>query len=225
MRAPEIDFRSPKVQKILFAVMIFAGVNYVYFFTDYFSFNFPVRKAQIEERQEKVNRLAAKVEQAKRASQNLPKLEADLATMHADWELAMSHLPEKKEIASLLRRVTLAGEKSGVRFLLFEPDGVVHQGIYDEHPVNVKIQGAYHDIGAFLGRLMNLDRIVHVSEMNFHSTRGDEDEPLVTGEMVVSAYTVPLEPFDPVAENPPAAGKRTKNNHARSHSAPEPSNE
>lgn len=224
MKSIEIDLHNPKIQKLLIAVLVFAGVNYVYFFTDYLPFGYRPQKTVVEEKRDEYKKLAAKVEEAKRASANIEQLENELSEMHARWATAMSHLPEKKEVASLLRRMTLAGEHSGIKFLLFEPDAVICQGVYDEHPVNVKVRGSYHSIGSFLDRLMNLDRIVHVSEMQFESVLNDQKEPVVTGEMIVSAYTVPLATTkDTLSE--PVNEKRNGRRNARSRSVPEPSNE
>ncbi len=187
---PKIDFRDPRTQKITFAVIVFLGINYLFFLTDYLPFFYTPKKTVVEEKRVNYERLALRVEEAKRASANLPRLEAELDDLHSEWEVAMSHLPEKKEIASLLRRVTLAGERSGVRFLLFEPTDVFGNEVYDEHPVSVKVEGGFHGIGGFMGRLMNLDRIVRVSGIHLRSFRTDEDEQVVHGEMTVSAFTV-----------------------------------
>lgn len=187
---PKIDFRNPRTQKIGMAVIVFLGINYLFFLTEYLPFFYIPKKIAVEEKRVKYEQLALRVEEAKRASANLPRLEAELDELHAEWEVAMSHLPEKKEIASLLRRVTLAGERAGVRFLLFEPTDVFGNEVYDEHPVSVKVEGGFHGIGGFLGRLMNLDRIVRVSGIQLRAFRNDEEDQVVHGEMTVSAFTV-----------------------------------
>lgn len=215
--AVSVDFRDPRVQKIAFAVILFLGVNYLFFFTDYASWFYSPKNALLEEKRTKYERLAMRVEEAKRASANLPKLEAELAELHGRWDVAMSHLPEKKEIASLLRRVTLAGERSGVRFLLFEPGEVFGHGVYDEHPVSVKIEGGYHGIGEFFARLMNLERLVQVSRIRMKAHRTEEEEQTVRGEMLVSAYTIPQQGATAAtAAGSPPERVGSDNGHSRS---------
>lgn len=217
-----VDLRNPRVQKIAFAAIVFLGVNYLFFFTDYAPWFYSPRKADVVEKRTNYEHLTLRVEEAKRAAADLPKLEAELEELHTRWEVAMSHLPEKKEIASLLRRVTLAGERSGVRFLLFEPEEVYAHGVYDEHPVSVKVEGSYHGIGEFFGRLMNLERLVQVSSIKMQSHRTQEEQQDVLGEMVVSAYTVPLEETAP-AESRTAPQKRTGRNDGNTKRAVEDS--
>ncbi|MFH1277462.1 MAG: type 4a pilus biogenesis protein PilO [Candidatus Eisenbacteria bacterium] len=214
--AVNVDIRDPRVQKIAFAAILFLGLNYLFFFTDYASWFYTPKNALLEEKRAKYERLAVRVEEAKRASANLPKLEAELEELHARWEVAMSHLPEKKEIASLLRRVTLAGERSGVRFLLFEPAEVYGHGVYDEHPVNVKVEGGYHGIGEFFGRLMNLERLVQVSQIRMKAHRTEEETQTVRGEMLISAYTIPQQGIE-TASGPsiPAERAGSDNGHSK----------
>ncbi len=190
----KIDFRDRRSQKIALVAILFFGLNYVFFFTSYLPFFYMPRRAMIEEKKGRYEQLALRVEEARRASADLPRLEAELEDLHARWAVAVRQLPEKKEIAPLLRRVTLSGERASVRFLLFEPQEVFSHGIYDEHPVRVRVEGGFHGIGGFLGNLVNLDRIVRVSAISLKSVRTDEQEQVVQGEMIVSAYTVPTQP-------------------------------
>lgn len=196
IRSLDINFRNPKVQKTLGVVIVAVAVNYLYFFTTYLPFCFPAKRHEIAERENRYENLTIKVAEAKKASEDLQKLEAALDKLHERWEEALSCLPEKKEIASLLRRVTLAGERSGVRFQLFEPKTVLYHGVYDEHPMNVKIEGGYHEIGSFFGRLNDMERIVQVSNIALHTDRTDDDKYVVQGEMVISAFTVPTQPAE-----------------------------
>jgi len=187
-------------------VILFLGLNYLFFFTSYLPFFYMPKKTAIQEKEKRYEHLALRVEEARRAAADLPKLEAELAELHGRWKIAMSHLPEKKDIASLLRRVTLSGERAGVRFLLFEPQEVSSRGIYDEHPVRVRVEGGYHGIGSFLGNLVNLDRIVHVSGIALKAHRTDEAEQVVQGEMIVSAFTVPAGRADQAVVRPSPGG-------------------
>jgi type IV pilus assembly protein PilO len=213
----KIDIRDRSSQRIALVAILFLGLNYAFFFTSYLPFFYMPKKTAIEEKEKRYEHLALRVEEARRAAANLPKLEAELAELHGRWKIAMRRLPEKKEIASLLRRVTLSGERAGVRFLLFEPQEVSSRGIYDEHPVRVRVEGGYHGIGSFLGNLVNLDRIVHVSGIALKAHRTDEAEPVVQGEMIVSAFTVPSGRAEQgiIRPNPSGAREPSRNGHSQ----------
>ena len=196
----EIDFKDPKFAKIAIIVIVAVAVNYVYFFTTYLPFCYPAKKQAIVQREDRLQNLTIKVVEAKKASEDLHKLEFELVELHRKWEIALSCLQEKREIASLLRRVTLAGERSGVRFQLFEPQPVLYHGVYDEHPMNVKIEGGYHEIGSFFGRLNDMERIVQVSGISLATEKNDDQDHVVRGEMIISAFTVPTQPAEDEGE-------------------------
>jgi type IV pilus assembly protein PilO len=69
----------------------------------------------------------------------------------------------------LLRKITLAGQQTGVNFVLFRPNGNRPAEYHTELPVQISVQGNYHDVGAFLAELANLRRIVTVSNLKLTS--------------------------------------------------------
>jgi len=90
----------------------------------------------------------------------------------------------------LLRKVTAAGQQSGIEFQLFKPEAPVNQGFYSDNPVEVVIEGGYHQTGVFFSRLANLNRIVNVSHLKMEGIESQEDTPFtVETSMVLTAYT------------------------------------
>ena len=61
----------------------------------------------------------------------------------------LKQLPNKSEIEALLIEVNQAGLGRGLQFELFRPGPEEIKDFYAELPVTVKINGSYHDIGAF----------------------------------------------------------------------------
>lgn len=160
-----MNLRDPKTQKILFGCVALAVGGYIYFGTSLLPFNYPVRKAKIEALAAEHEKLAAEVEKARKVVGDLARLEAEYERLHDQWLSAQELLPEEKEMPELLRQVTTAGSRSGVEFALFEPEAPVAHEFYTDHPVQVTVRGNYHQVGSFVGRLSNLERIVNVSNL------------------------------------------------------------
>jgi len=74
-------------------------------------------------------------------------------------------LPSKAEMAALLSDINQAGLGRGLQFELFKPGQVVVKDYYAELPIDIKVTGNYHDIGAFAGDMANLPRIVTLNNM------------------------------------------------------------
>src|SRR5262245_4753862 len=121
MKLPTIDFTSRNTQIGLAATAGVLGILYFYFFTHFLPLCYPAREVKVTELRERVGKLTTEVEQAKRTTANLPRLEKEMTELHARWELATNLLPPEKEIAVLLRKVTVAGQQAGIDFQNFEP--------------------------------------------------------------------------------------------------------
>lgn len=74
-------------------------------------------------------------------------------------------LPNKAEMDALLSDINQAGLGRGLQFELFKPGQVVVKDYYAELPIDIKITGSYHDIGAFTSDIANLPRIVTLNSM------------------------------------------------------------
>jgi len=96
-------------------------------------------------------------------------------------------------MADVLSQVTVAGQRSGVEFLLFEPKPPTPRDIYMENPIEVTVQGGYHEIGLFLSRLSNLPRIINTNSIDLKSVKNPVDTSLpdlVEATMHLAAYTL-----------------------------------
>ena len=161
-----MNLKDPNVQKILMGVVFMAIVSYLYFGTRLLPFFYQARKAKIETMEHEYARLSADLEKARQMVGKLAQLEAEYERLHQQWISAQELLPEEQEMPDLLRKVTAAGARAGVEFMLFQPGPPVMYEDYKAHPVKVRVRGGYHQVGIFLSRLANLKRIVNVTSLD-----------------------------------------------------------
>jgi type IV pilus assembly protein PilO len=81
-------------------------------------------------------------------------------------------LPNKAEMDALLSDITHAGLGRGLQFELFKPGQVVVKDYYAEQPIEIKVTGSYHDVGAFSSDIANLPRIVTLNNLALSSKDG-----------------------------------------------------
>ncbi|MFG6446885.1 type 4a pilus biogenesis protein PilO [Roseateles sp. BYS180W] len=74
-------------------------------------------------------------------------------------------LPGKAEMDSLLSDINQAGLGRGLQIDLFKPGPVVVKDYYAEQPIELKVTGRYHDLGAFASDMANLSRIVTLHDI------------------------------------------------------------
>ncbi len=107
---------------------------------------------------------------------NLDALKAQKVQVDVYVERLQKQLPSKAEMASLLTDINQAGVGRGLTFELFKPGSVVVRDYYAELPIEIRLVGSYHDLGAFASDMANLPRIVTLNNMSLTT---DKDGALV----------------------------------------------
>ena len=97
---------------------------------------------------------------------NLDALKAQKVQVDMYVERLQKQLPSKAEMAALLTDINQAGVGRGLTFDLFKPGNVVVRDYYAELPIEIRVTGTYHDIGAFASDMANLPRIVTLNNMS-----------------------------------------------------------
>jgi len=188
----ELDFKDPRFLRWVGAILVVAVLVPLWFTQSTFSFTYAANKTKITALEAQHNDLSRDLEKARLLVRNLERVEREYETLHEQWRVASTLLPEANEVGDLLRKVTAAGSQSGVEFKLFKPGARVTREFYTDNPVSVRIQGGYHQTGVFLSRLANLNRIVNVDNLRMEAitAQGSESPFTVETELVLTAYTL-----------------------------------
>jgi len=126
---------------------------------------------KIGQMEEEVGRLQAELVQKQRIADNLPKFKAEFAKLEDLLNEALTQLPNKKEIPSLLTNLATLAKDSGLEVLSFSPKGETSKGFYAEVPAALDLVGTYHQIAEFAQAVGKLSRIVNLSNLDLSSPK------------------------------------------------------
>lgn len=169
-----MDFQDPKVQRLVLSVLL-SGMVVVFFFgTKLAPFTFASRNLQIAELRTEHEKLSKELERARLTVGNMEKVEREFEYLHRQWVVAQRLLPDENEMSDLLRRISAAGTQAGLEWVKFTPQPSLAQGFYKENPIDVQLEGGYHQVGSFLGSISNLGRIVNVRNLALEGVRADQ---------------------------------------------------
>jgi type IV pilus assembly protein PilO len=184
------------VQRILISSLVSVVVLYLFFGSSMLGFSYKAQKANIQQMQGEYDKLSSDLERARITARNLPKLEQEYEYLHSQWLIASNLLPEENDMEPLLRKVSAAAQQAGLVWVEFRPEAPVQREFYTENSISIEVEGNFHQVGAFLGQVANLNRIVNVRNVKLTGVRaedqGKEDNfHSLSGTMQIVAYTVP----------------------------------
>jgi type IV pilus assembly protein PilO len=170
---------------------------------------FAVNQGQIEELeagQQKEIKLKEEYVNKKKQAINLDLHRQQLREIDTQFGALLKQLPNKSQMDALLVDINQAGLGRGLQFELFKPAAAEQRReFYAELPIDVKVTGTYHDMGAFASDVGQLSRIVTLRDVSI--VAGGKDGMLT---MDATARTFRYLDDDEIAEQRKAAKKGPK---------------
>jgi len=147
--------------KILVLVAILVGIPVAGFFV----FNQP-QIEELEAGQAKEVKLKEEYVNKKKQAINLDLHRQQLREIDTQFGALLKQLPNKSQMDALLVDINQAGLGRGLQFELFKPAAQeTRRDFYAELPIQVKVTGTYHDMGAFASDVGQLSRIVTLNDV------------------------------------------------------------
>ncbi|HSF72115.1 MAG TPA: type 4a pilus biogenesis protein PilO [Methylotenera sp.] len=100
----------------------------------------------------------------------------------------LKQLPDKSQMDGLLTDINQAGLGRGLEFDLFKPGQETVADFYAEMPIQIKIKGSYHDVGAFATDISKLSRIVTLNDLSIAPLNKDVKDSILTMEATAKTY-------------------------------------
>lgn len=136
----------------LFVVIIVAVAGYYVLISDKIP---ALEKAQNDEIELKRN-----YEAKYRIAVNLQAYKEQLAKIKDDFSTMLKSLPTSNETPGLLDDITLVGTSAGLNFKVLNWQREIPKEFYTELPIQMEVNGKYHEFGAFVSSIAALPRIV-----------------------------------------------------------------
>jgi type IV pilus assembly protein PilO len=117
--------------------------------------------------------LKAKYTEKKNRAINFDLYVQQLSEVEQSFGALVKQLPNRSEIDALLTDVNQAGLGRGLQFELFKPAAQEKMAdFYAELPIDIRITGSYHDMGAFASDIAQLPRIVTLNNVAISADKG-----------------------------------------------------
>ncbi|MCA3003646.1 MAG: type 4a pilus biogenesis protein PilO [Rhodocyclaceae bacterium] len=133
---------------------------------------FSVQLEELDKEKRKEAELKNTFLEKKKLAVNLEAYQQQRAEIEQSFGVLLKSLPTKSEIEALIIDINQAGLGRGLQFELFKP--AQNENItefYAEKPVDLKVTGNYHDLGAFASDVSKLPRIVLLHDLKIENVK------------------------------------------------------
>lgn len=188
MQFSQIIERLAKLQRV--QRLVGYGVTYVVVLLLYVFLLYLPKNSDLSTLQTEQANLIKQKQQVEDRVKNKAARDAELQQLNADLTAALKELPNDREIPGLLKGISTLGKKVGLEVKKFQPLPEQKKEYVAEVPVQLEVEGAYHEVGMFFDRLAKMNRIVYVQniEMKEPEERGGKVVLSVTGNVVTFRF-------------------------------------
>ena len=124
------------------------------------------KMADLTSRQAKVVLLQAELVRARATAARLPAAEKEVKTLEQSLRQTTAILPDEKDPQDVLRHLHELASEATLNISSFTPKTIVTKTQYSEWPIEIGLEGGYHDLGRFFDRIAAMPRLMSVADLH-----------------------------------------------------------
>jgi type IV pilus assembly protein PilO len=180
-----------------FVLLAMGGVGaFVYYY------EMPAR-ADFSSRESQLEGLRKDISMGVNTARKLPEFRRQVTELEARLSNLKAVLPEEKDAADLLRRMQTVATQSNLSIKTFRPAPTVTKQLHAEWPINLELEGTYHNLALFFDRVSKFTRIVNISGLDVKGKDRADGNLTISASCVATTFVL-LE--RPAATKPGAKG-------------------
>ena len=189
-----------------FLLLAIAGVGaFVYYYEWPAEADFSSRKAQLATIQKDI-------QMGTSTARKLPEFRAQVGELQARLDSLKAVLPDEKDAADLLRRMQTVAAQSNLTIKSFKPAATQTKQLHAEWPINLELDGTYHNLALFFDRVSKFTRIVNISALDVKGKDKPDPNSTISATCVATTFVLldkpqPTKAAAPGRGAPPPAPK------------------
>jgi Tfp pilus assembly protein PilO len=155
---------------------------------------FSKQYAELDRMEKQLAGLQQKIQEGRAAKAKLPQFREEVRRLELELEKLLRILPARRNTPELLRRIRQLTEQGNFDLLKFTPGNFVDREFYSEWPINVRLNGSYHNLALFFDRISRFSRIINIENLKIatlpRSTAGHTIAATFTAKTFIYKETV-----------------------------------
>jgi type IV pilus assembly protein PilO len=140
------------------------GIGLLLFGAGYWRLLAPMRD-DYDRAEQQLAGLQNKIQEGRAAKQELPKFREEVRQLELELDKLLRILPARRNTPDLMRRIRALAEQGDFSLKKFNPGTLSDKEFFSEWPINVDLEGSYHNLALFFDRVSRFSRIINVEDL------------------------------------------------------------
>lgn len=143
--------------------------------------------ADIRNKRAELGELQKKIEEGRAAERRLSQFREEVKRLELELGKLLQILPSKRNTEDLIKRIETLTRQGDFTLKKFTPGDFVPKEFYAEWPIDIALDGTYHNLALFFDRMSRFSRIINVEEMKI-STLDNVPGKSITANFVAKTF-------------------------------------
>jgi type IV pilus assembly protein PilO len=162
-----LSFSGGLKQQLLVAALALGGGSYVFY-----SYYIAPIQIQIQGQENRIQKLRQEVQEGQEIESRLPVFREKIAEQRKHLANFRRTLPSEKETPELMRRMQQMAADNKLQIRSFKSQETVKRDFYVDWPIDIWVEGSYHNLATFFQSIGELARLVNITDLSIRSVEG-----------------------------------------------------
>jgi Tfp pilus assembly protein PilO len=141
---------------LVFAIILAGVVHYLWFKN---------LNAEIAGKKVELAKLQEEIQKGRAAERKLAQFREEVKRLELELSKLLQILPSKRNTEELIKRIETLTRQGDFTLKKFTPGEFVPKEFYAEWPIDIQVDGTYHNLALFFDRMSRFSRIINVEDM------------------------------------------------------------
>jgi type IV pilus assembly protein PilO len=157
---------------LVFGILLAGAVHYFWFR----GLNEEIRTKRTE-----LEGLQQEIQKGRAAERKLAQFREEIKRLEIDLAKLLQILPSKRNTEELIKRIEALTRQGDFNLKRFAPGDFANKSFYAEWPIDIQLDGTYHNLALFFDRMSRFSRIVNVEELKINGLNDVPGKSIASG--------------------------------------------
>lgn len=164
--------------------------------------------AEIKEKRAQLEGLQQEIQKGRAAERKLAQFREEVRRLEVELAKLLQVLPSKRNTEELIKRIETLTRQGDFTLKKFTPQDFVPKEFYAEWPIDIALDGTYHNLALFFDRMSRFSRIINVESLRIAELR-DVPQKSISATFTAKTFIYTGDEAATAAAGQPAPGTPT----------------